>query len=81
MEGLLDKGIVELRSLLTKKEITSVELTRFYLERIKKHDDAIRSYLRRPKTRSTATVRPFRQAVLFQAKDRCIVRLRKKLPA
>jgi aspartyl-tRNA(Asn)/glutamyl-tRNA(Gln) amidotransferase subunit A len=46
MEGLLAKDIVELRSLLARKEITSVELTRFYLERIKKHDDAIQSYLR-----------------------------------
>ena len=40
----------------------------------------IRSYLKPPKMPSTATVRPFRQAVLFQAKDPCIVRLRKKLP-
>ena len=40
----------------------------------------IRSYLKPPKTRSTATVRPFRQAVLLQAKDHCIVSLRKKLP-
>ena len=32
-----------------------------------------------PKTRSTVTVRPFPQAVLFQAKGRCIVSLRKKL--
>ncbi len=46
MEGLLGKGISELRDLLRKKEITSVELMTFYLERIKKHDAEIASYLR-----------------------------------
>jgi len=46
MEGLLGKDIVELRKLLARKEITSVELTRFYLERIRKHDGALRSYLK-----------------------------------
>src|SRR5208283_2703675 len=46
MEGLLGKDIVELRNLLARKEITSVELTRFYLERIKKHDGALQSYLK-----------------------------------
>ena len=46
MEGLLQKDIVELRDLLVKKEITSVELTRFYLERIKKNDGALQAYLK-----------------------------------
>ncbi len=46
MEGLLQKDIVELRDLLVRKEITSVELTRFYLERIKKHDGALQAYLK-----------------------------------
>jgi len=46
MEELLGKDILELGNLLAKKEITSVELTRFYLERIKRHDGAIQSYLK-----------------------------------
>ena len=46
MEGLLGKNIIELRNLLARKEITSVELTRFYLERMKQHDGALQSYLR-----------------------------------
>ena len=46
MQGLLGKNIIELRNLLARKEITSVELTRFYLERMKQHDSALQSYLR-----------------------------------
>jgi aspartyl-tRNA(Asn)/glutamyl-tRNA(Gln) amidotransferase subunit A len=46
MEGLLGKDISELRDLLKKKEITSVELTTFYLERIKRYDAELESYLR-----------------------------------
>jgi aspartyl-tRNA(Asn)/glutamyl-tRNA(Gln) amidotransferase subunit A len=46
MEGLLGKDISELRNLLKKKEITSVELTTFYLERIKQYDAELESYLR-----------------------------------
>ena len=46
MEGLLGKDISELRDLLKKKKITSVELTTFYLERIKKYDAELKSYLR-----------------------------------
>jgi aspartyl-tRNA(Asn)/glutamyl-tRNA(Gln) amidotransferase subunit A len=46
MEGLLEKDISELRDLLKKKEITSVELTTFYLERIKRYDAELASYLR-----------------------------------
>jgi aspartyl-tRNA(Asn)/glutamyl-tRNA(Gln) amidotransferase subunit A len=38
MEELLRKGIREIRDLLKKKEISSVELTRFYLDRIKRYD-------------------------------------------
>jgi aspartyl-tRNA(Asn)/glutamyl-tRNA(Gln) amidotransferase subunit A len=46
MQGLLGKNIVELRNLLARKEITSIELTRFYIERMKQHDGALQSYLR-----------------------------------
>ena len=46
MENILDKTIVELKGLLTKKEISAVELATFYLERIKKYDGEILSYLR-----------------------------------
>ncbi len=46
MEEMLSKSIRELRSILRKREITSAELTRFYLERIKKYDPDIRSYLK-----------------------------------
>ena len=46
MEGLLGKDILELRDLLRRKEITSVELTTFYFERIKTYDADIASYLR-----------------------------------
>ena len=46
MERLLGKDISELRDLLKKKEITSVELTTFYLERIRAYDTDIASYLR-----------------------------------
>ena len=46
MEELLGKDILELGNLLAKKEITSVELTKCYLERIKRHDGALQSYLK-----------------------------------
>jgi aspartyl-tRNA(Asn)/glutamyl-tRNA(Gln) amidotransferase subunit A len=46
MEELLQKGIRETRDLLKKKAFTSVELTRFYLDRIGKHDGDLQSYLR-----------------------------------
>ena len=46
MENILDKTIVELKGLLAKKEISAVELATFYLERIKKYDGEILSYLR-----------------------------------
>lgn len=46
MEELLNKSIRETRDLLKKREISPAELTRFYLDRIKKHDPDIRSYLR-----------------------------------
>lgn len=45
MEDLLKLNIIELSDLLKKREITSVELTNFYLERIKKYDQYIQSYL------------------------------------
>ncbi|HVN25760.1 MAG TPA: Asp-tRNA(Asn)/Glu-tRNA(Gln) amidotransferase subunit GatA [Syntrophorhabdales bacterium] len=46
MGELLEKNIVDLGNLLAKREITSVELTKFYLERMKKHDGALQAYLR-----------------------------------
>ena len=46
MEGLLDKGIRAVRDLLRKGEISSVELTRFYLDRIARYDGRLGAYLR-----------------------------------
>ncbi len=46
MESILDKTIIELKKMLTKKEISAVELATFYLKRIKKYDGEILSYLR-----------------------------------
>lgn len=46
MTDFLDFDIVETRKLLKKKELTSVELTTFYLDRIKEHDVGLASYLR-----------------------------------
>ncbi len=46
MDGILQKGIRETRELLKKKAISSVELTRFYLERIGRYDSEVKSYLR-----------------------------------
>ena len=46
MDKILDKNIPELRELLKGGGITSVELTRFYLERADKYDGEVRSYLR-----------------------------------
>lgn len=46
MNGVLDKTIIELKELLKKKEISAVELATFYLERVKKYDGEILSYLR-----------------------------------
>jgi aspartyl-tRNA(Asn)/glutamyl-tRNA(Gln) amidotransferase subunit A len=46
MTDFLDFDIVETRELLKKKELTSVELTAFYLDRIKEHDSGLASYLR-----------------------------------
>jgi aspartyl-tRNA(Asn)/glutamyl-tRNA(Gln) amidotransferase subunit A len=46
MTDFLDFDIVQTRELLKKKEITSVELTTFYLNRIKEHDVELASYLR-----------------------------------
>jgi aspartyl-tRNA(Asn)/glutamyl-tRNA(Gln) amidotransferase subunit A len=46
VENILDMNIVELRALLKNGEITSVELTRFYLDRVRKHDGAVQAYLR-----------------------------------
>jgi aspartyl-tRNA(Asn)/glutamyl-tRNA(Gln) amidotransferase subunit A len=45
MEELLNKSIREVRSILRHREITSTELTRFYLDRMEKHDPHIKAYL------------------------------------
>jgi aspartyl-tRNA(Asn)/glutamyl-tRNA(Gln) amidotransferase subunit A len=46
VENILDMNIMELRGLLKNGKISSVELTRFYLDRVKKHDQAVQAYLR-----------------------------------
>ncbi len=46
MDNILDLTIVQLRELLKKKEISSVELTDYYLGRIKKYDGELLAYLR-----------------------------------
>ena len=46
METLLDMNITQLRELLKRKEITSVELTGFYLDRIKRYDGELLTYIR-----------------------------------
>ncbi|HUJ69768.1 MAG TPA: Asp-tRNA(Asn)/Glu-tRNA(Gln) amidotransferase subunit GatA [Syntrophorhabdales bacterium] len=46
MEEILHKSIRDVRELLRKGEFTSVELTRFYMDRIAKYDDRIKAYLR-----------------------------------
>jgi aspartyl-tRNA(Asn)/glutamyl-tRNA(Gln) amidotransferase subunit A len=45
MDNILDMTIRELRDLLKKRKISSVELTRFFLDRIKKYDSDLQSYL------------------------------------
>ena len=42
---LCDKSLFELRSMLDQKEITSVELTQYYLDRISEIDESIGSYI------------------------------------
>ena len=46
MEHLLDMNIGELRGLLKRREISSVELTGFYLDRIGRHDSKLLSYIK-----------------------------------
>jgi aspartyl-tRNA(Asn)/glutamyl-tRNA(Gln) amidotransferase subunit A len=46
MEEILHKTIKEVRDLLKKREISSHELTRFYLDRIERFDDDVQAYLR-----------------------------------
>lgn len=46
MEEILSKSIREMRDLLKRKQISSVELTRFYLDRIARYDAEVQSYLR-----------------------------------
>ena len=43
--SLDEKGLLELRQMLDEKEISSVELTQYYLDRINKIDTAIDSYI------------------------------------
>jgi len=45
MEEILHKSIRQIRALLKKGELSSVELARFYLERIAAHDSRINAYL------------------------------------
>lgn len=46
MEHLLDMNIKELREMLKKKGISSVELTGLYLDRIKRYDGELLSYIK-----------------------------------
>jgi aspartyl-tRNA(Asn)/glutamyl-tRNA(Gln) amidotransferase subunit A len=46
VDNLLDLTIVQLREMLKKKEISSVELTRYYLERMSRIDNEIKAYVR-----------------------------------
>lgn len=46
MNNTLDLTIRQLREMLKRKEISSVELTNYYLERIKKYDGELLSYIR-----------------------------------
>ena len=46
MEEILTRDIVEVRDLLRKKQVSSVELTRFYLERISRYDGGLKAYLK-----------------------------------
>lgn len=46
MENLLDMNIVQLRELLKKREVSSVELTSFYLDRIKRYDGELLTYIK-----------------------------------
>ncbi len=46
MENILDMTLLEVQEVLRERKITAVELTQFYLERIRKHDGAVNAYLR-----------------------------------
>jgi aspartyl-tRNA(Asn)/glutamyl-tRNA(Gln) amidotransferase subunit A len=46
MEEILHKSIREVGDLLKKREISSHELTLFYLDRIERFDSTVQSYLR-----------------------------------
>src|SRR5271169_5053946 len=46
MEEILHKSIRQVKSLLKAREFTSVELARFYLDRIGTYDGHINAYLR-----------------------------------
>ena len=43
--ALCDMGILELRQMLDNKEISSVELTQYYLDRIRELDSKVESYI------------------------------------
>ena len=46
MEKILDMNIVEMRELLKSGGTTSADLTRFYLDRVRRYDKDVKSYLR-----------------------------------
>ena len=46
MKDFLDFDIVQTRELLKKREVTSAELTSFYLDRIGQHNPEVGAYLR-----------------------------------
>ena len=46
MKNLLDMDIKALKTMLENKEISSVELTEFYLDRIRKYDGELLSYIK-----------------------------------
>ena len=55
MEAILDKSIRQVRDLLKKGEISSVELTRFYLARIGRFDKSLGAYLKLTEETALAT--------------------------
>ncbi|MCX8021986.1 MAG: Asp-tRNA(Asn)/Glu-tRNA(Gln) amidotransferase subunit GatA [Syntrophorhabdaceae bacterium] len=46
MDRLLQMNIEELGDLLRKREVSSLELTHFYLDRIKKYDNTLHTYIK-----------------------------------
>jgi aspartyl-tRNA(Asn)/glutamyl-tRNA(Gln) amidotransferase subunit A len=46
VEQILEMNITEVRELLTKREVSSTELTRFYLDRIGRFDGELQTYIK-----------------------------------